>query len=135
MTRFPSACHKDASCETDILCCGVCHDLVFAKLTEDCLDKLSIDDIVAANEAKEAERVKKLGIVSTGTQTSSIAKTNTRTISAAANANRDGKQSDSDKRPAQKVSDKKKEELTKNAAEGKSNISAIANLYKNDDEE
>ena len=99
------------------------------------LDKLSIDDIVAANEAKEAERVKKLGIVSTGTQTSSIAKTNTRTISAAANANRDGKQSDSDKRPAQKVSDKKKEELTKNAAEGKSNISAIANLYKNDDEE
>ncbi|MBO4697021.1 MAG: YidC/Oxa1 family membrane protein insertase [Lachnospiraceae bacterium] len=97
------------------------------------LDKISIEDVVAANEAKVAERNKKLGIVSNGTETSSIAKTKTKTI---ASYNNSGKQSDSDgKRPAQKVSDKKKDELAKNAAEGKSNISAIANLYRNDDDE
>ena len=98
------------------------------------LDKISIDDVVAANEAKIAERNKKLGIVSTGNETSSIAKTKTKTISGVYD-NKAGKQNDNDKRPAQKVSDKKKEEISKNAAEGKSNISAIANLYRNDDDE
>lgn len=99
------------------------------------LDKLSIDDIVAANEARIAERNRKLGIVSTGNQTSSIAKTSTKKITSG-NDNKNSKSNDGDnKRPAQKVSDKKKDELAKNAAEGKSNISAIANLYRNDDNE
>ncbi|MBO4400012.1 MAG: YidC/Oxa1 family membrane protein insertase [Lachnospiraceae bacterium] len=99
------------------------------------LDKLSIDDIVAANEAKEAERVKKLGIVASGNQTSSIAKTSTKTISVVTENKEGGKSKskENDKRPAQKVSDRKRDELSKNAAEGKSNISAIANLYRNDD--
>ena len=99
------------------------------------LDKLSIDDIVAANEAKEAERMKKLGIVANDNTTSNIARTNTKTISAiAANSSNKGKNSD-DRKPSQKISDKKKDELSKNAAEGKSNISAIANLFRGDDEE
>ena len=98
------------------------------------LDKISVDDIVAANEARIAERNKKLGIVSTGNQTSSIAKTSTKKI-ATEYENKSSKQGENDKRPAQKVSDKKKDELAKNSAEGKSNISAIANLYRNDDNE
>ena len=101
------------------------------------LDKISIDDIVAANEAKEAERMKKLGIVSNSNTTSNIARTNTKTISAIAannNSSNKGKNSD-DRKPSQKISDRKKDELSKNAAEGKSNISAIANLFRGDDEE
>ena len=96
------------------------------------LDKMSIDDIVAANEEKEAERLKKMGIVARGNATSNIAKTNTKTISSVA-FSADNKKSDNDKRPAQKVSDKKRDELTRNSAEGRSNISAIANLYRNDE--
>lgn len=95
------------------------------------LDKLSIDDIVAANEEKENDRKKKMGIIAQGSETSSIAKKSTKTIT----VDKDNKSSDNDKRPAMKVSDAKKEELKKNAAEGKSNISAIANLYRNDDKE
>ena len=99
------------------------------------LDTMSIDDIVAANEAKEAERMKKMGVVSTDRTTSTIAKTNTKTISAiAADSSNKGKNSD-DRKPSQKISDKKKDELAKNAAERKSNISAIANLFRGDDEE
>ena len=98
------------------------------------LDKISIDDIVAANEEKEAERLKKMGIVARGNETSNIAKTKTKTINSIAfSADSKGKSSENDKRPAQKVSDKKRDELSKNAAEGRSNISAIANLYRNDE--
>ena len=66
------------------------------------LDKISIDDIVAANEAKEAERMKKLGIVSNSNTTSNIARTNTKTISAIAannNSSNKGKNSDDRKLP------------------------------------
>lgn len=97
------------------------------------LDKISIDDIVAANEAKETERMKKMGVVSRGNEMSEIAKTSTKTIAGFSGSGDNKKAADNDRRPAQKVSDRKRDEIAKNAAEGKSNISAIANLFRNDD--
>lgn len=98
-------------------------------------EKMSIDDIVAANEAKQNEKMQKMGIVTNGNETSSIAKTSTKKIANIATEGKNSKSTANDKGPSQKVSEKKLEELRKNAAEGKSNISAIANLYRNDDEE
>lgn len=97
------------------------------------LEKISIDDIVAANEQKEIDRKKKMGILSDGNKTSSIARTNTKAISVSSDSNR--KKSANNDKGYQKVNDSKKAQLVKNAEEGKSNISAIANLLRNDGEE
>ena len=98
-------------------------------------EKLSIDDIVAANEAKQKEKMRKMGIVSTGNEVSNVTKVSTKNISTITTDSKNSKATANDKGPSQKISDKKMEEIRKNAAEGKSNISAIANLYRNDDEE
>ena len=105
------------------------------------LDKYDISDIVAQNEAKIAERNEKLGIYSKNEGMSGIAKASTKSIASLDTSKIGGKKSggSQDKRSEGngKVSQKKKDEISKKAAEnnGVVGIAAIANIMKNDEDQ
>lgn len=111
------------------------------------LDKYDVNDIVAQNEAKIAERNEKYGVYAKNAGMSNIAKSSTRSIatidtSASVgsgkknNDNRDfgksGKRNDSGR-----ISQEKRDDLVRKAADndGKVGISAIANILKNDEDQ
>ena len=111
------------------------------------LDKYDVNDIVAQNEAKIAERNEKYGVYAKNAGMSNIAKSSTRSIatidtSASVgsgkknNDNRDsgksGKRNDSGR-----ISQEKRDDLARKAADndGKAGISAIANILKNDEDQ
>ena len=105
------------------------------------LAKYDIEDIVAKNEAKAAERVEKMGFYAKDGGVSNIAKSSTKSIATIDTSRDSGKNNDRNKNSGKrsesgKVSQKKKDELAKQAAEkGSVGIAAIANIMKNDDEE
>ena len=107
------------------------------------LEKYNVEDIVAQNEAKISERNEKYGIYSKGEGMSAIAKSSTKSIasidtskigsgkSSKSGDNKSGKRSESGR-----ISQEKKDELAKTAAEkGSVGISAIANILKNDEDQ
>ena len=109
------------------------------------LEKYNVDDIVAQNEAKIAERKEKYGVYSKNAGMSNIAKSSTRSIATidtsgsagsgkknSDNRDKSGKRSDSGR-----ISQEKKDDLAKKAADNKGNagISAIANILKNDEDQ
>ena len=107
------------------------------------LEKYNVEDIVAQNEAKISERNEKYGIYSRGEGMSAIAKSSTKSIasidtskigsgkSSKSGDNKSGKRSESGR-----ISQEKKDELAKTAAEkGSVGISAIANILKNDEDQ
>ncbi|MBP5354325.1 MAG: YidC/Oxa1 family membrane protein insertase [Lachnospiraceae bacterium] len=107
------------------------------------LEKYNVEDIVAQNEARISERNEKYGIYSRGEGMSAIAKSSTKSIasidtskigsgkSSKSGDNKSGKRSESGR-----ISQEKKDELAKTAAEkGSVGISAIANILKNDEDQ
>ena len=101
------------------------------------LEKYNVEDIMAQNQAKIAERNQKYGIYSKSEGMSTIAKSSTRSI-ASMDTSKMGNGSKSTKRnEGAKISQEKKDEISKKAAEnnGKVGISAIANILKNDEDQ
>ncbi len=88
------------------------------------LDKMEIEDIVQENEEKTKEQYKKMGVLSEGNQTSSIAKSTTKSIATMNVSNVERKSG---------VSSEAKEEL--NNSSNPSSISAIANIMKRRDDD
>ena len=109
------------------------------------LDKYNVDDIVAQNEAKIAERNEKYGVYAKNAGMANIAKSSTRSIANIDTSGSSGKKN-SDNRDSGKsgkrndsgrISQEKKDDLTKKAADnnGNAGISAIANILKNDEDQ
>ena len=106
------------------------------------LDKYNVEDIVAQNEAKISERNEKYGIYAKGGNgMSTIAKSSTKSIATMDTSKISTKKSDKDstgrRSETGRVSQEKKDELSKKAAEngGSVGIAAIANILKNDEDQ
>ncbi|MCR5376310.1 MAG: YidC/Oxa1 family membrane protein insertase [Lachnospiraceae bacterium] len=105
------------------------------------LDRYNVEDIVAQNEAKVAEHNEKYGIYSKKEGMSAIAKSSTKSIATMDTSKISTKKSDKDstgrRSETGRVSQEKKDELSKKAAEngGSVGIAAIANILKNDEDQ
>jgi len=105
------------------------------------LDRYNVEDIVAQNEAKVAEHNEKYGIYSKKEGMSAIAKSSTKSIAtmdtSKINSKKSEKESSGRRSETGRVSQEKKDELSKKAAEngGSVGIAAIANILKNDEDQ
>lgn len=105
------------------------------------LERYNVEDIVAQNEAKVAEHNEKYGIYSKKEGMSAIAKSSTKSIATMDTSKISTKKSDKDstgrRSETGRVSQEKKDELSKKAAEngGSVGIAAIANILKNDEDQ
>ncbi len=105
------------------------------------LERYNVEDIVAQNEAKVAEHNEKYGIYSKKEGMSAIAKSSTKSIATMDTSKISTKKSDKDstgrRSETGRVSQEKKDELSKKAAENGGNvgIAAIANILKNDEDQ
>ena len=105
------------------------------------LARYNVEDIVAQNEAKVAEHNEKYGIYSKKEGMSAIAKSSTKSIATMDTSKISSKKSDKDstgrRSETGRVSQEKKDELSKKAAEngGSVGIAAIANILKNDEDQ
>ena len=105
------------------------------------LDRYNVEDIVAQNEAKVAEHNEKYGIYSKKEGMSAIAKSSTKSIAtmdtSKIGSKKSEKESSGRRSETGRVSQEKKDELSKKAAEngGSVGIAAIANILKNDEDQ
>ncbi len=105
------------------------------------LERYNVEDIVAQNEAKVAEHNEKYGIYSKKEGMSAIAKSSTKSIAtmdtSKINSKKSEKESSGRRSETGRVSQEKKDELSKKAAEngGSVGIAAIANILKNDEDQ
>ncbi len=105
------------------------------------LERYNVEDIVAQNEAKVAEHNEKYGIYSKKEGMSAIAKSSTKSIAtmdtSKINLKKSEKESSGRRSETGRVSQEKKDELSKKAAEngGSVGIAAIANILKNDEDQ
>ena len=105
------------------------------------LERYNVEDIVAQNEAKVAKHNEKYGIYSKKEGMSAIAKSSTKSIATMDTSKISTKKSDKDstgrRSETGRVSQEKKDELSKKAAEngGSVGIAAIANILKNDEDQ
>ena len=105
------------------------------------LERYNVEDIVAQNEAKVAEHNEKYGIYSKKEGMSAIAKSSTKSIAtmdtSKISTKKSEKESSGRRSETGRVSQEKKDELSKKAAEngGSVGIAAIANILKNDEDQ
>ncbi|MBO4788757.1 MAG: YidC/Oxa1 family membrane protein insertase [Lachnospiraceae bacterium] len=105
------------------------------------LERYNVEDIVAQNEAKVAEHNEKYGIYSKKEGMSAIAKSSTKSIAtmdtSKIKSKKSEKESSGRRSETGRVSQEKKDELSKKAAEngGSVGIAAIANILKNDEDQ
>ena len=105
------------------------------------LERYNVEDIVAQNEAKVAEHNEKYGIYSRKEDMSAIAKSSTKSIAtmdtSKIKSKKSEKESSGRRSETGRVSQEKKDELSKKAAEngGSVGIAAIANILKNDEDQ
>lgn len=101
------------------------------------LQRYDIEDIVAQNEAKIAERNTKYGVYSKKEGLSDIAKSSTKSIASMDTSKlKSVKNTNKGYSEGGKISQKKKDEIAKQVADnGAVGISAIANILKNDEDQ
>jgi YidC/Oxa1 family membrane protein insertase len=106
------------------------------------LERYNVEDIVAQNESKIAERNEKYGVYSKKEGMSEIAKSSTKSIASIDTSRIDAKKGKKDSGSAKRsesgrVTQEKKDELARKAADnnGVVGIAAIANILKNDEDQ
>ena len=106
------------------------------------LERYNVEDIVAQNESKIAERNEKYGVYSKKEGMSEIAKSSTKSIASIDTSRIDAKKGSKDSGSAKRsesgrVTQEKKDELARKAADnnGVVGIAAIANILKNDEDQ